>query len=81
MIDASENMVAKARRKISGLANVKTKFACSIGDSSNLGSFPDQCFDTVVDTFGLCSYDDPVAVLKEMQRVCKPDGKILLLEI
>mmetsp|Transcript_23979 Transcript_23979/g.56612 ORF Transcript_23979/g.56612 Transcript_23979/m.56612 type:complete len:266 (-) Transcript_23979:246-1043(-) len=80
MIDASENMVAKARKKISELANVKTKFACRVGDSSNLADFPDHCFDTVVDTFGLCSYDDPVAVLKEMQRVCKSDGKILLLE-
>jgi len=80
MIDASENMIAKARKKISELSNNETKFACTVGDSSNLGDFPDQCFDTVVDTFGLCSYDDPVAVLKEMKRVCKADGKILLLE-
>mmetsp|Transcript_89153 Transcript_89153/g.181863 ORF Transcript_89153/g.181863 Transcript_89153/m.181863 type:complete len:268 (-) Transcript_89153:1199-2002(-) len=80
MLDASENMIAKAREKISEFSSSNTKFACSLGDSSNLGDFPDQCFDTVVDTFGLCSYDDPVAVLKEMKRVCKPDGKILLLE-
>ena len=80
MIDASENMVAKARAKILAVSNVKTKFACSVGDGSDLGNFPDECFDTVVDTFGLCSYDDPVLVLKEMQRVCKSDGKILLLE-
>mmetsp|Transcript_9274 Transcript_9274/g.23055 ORF Transcript_9274/g.23055 Transcript_9274/m.23055 type:complete len:269 (-) Transcript_9274:320-1126(-) len=80
MIDASENMIAKARKKISKLSNEKTKFACSVGDSSDLGDFPDQCFDTVVDTFGLCSYDDPVVVLQEMKRVCKEDGKILLLE-
>ncbi len=46
----------------------------------NLFQFPNGCFDTVVDTFGLCSYDDPVRVLQEMARVCKPDGKILLLE-
>ena len=80
MIDASENMLANARKKIQELSNEKTKFACSIGDSADLGNFPDKCFDTVVDTFGLCSYDDPVAVLKEMRRVCKKDGKILLLE-
>jgi len=42
--------------------------------------FQDKSFDTVLDTYGLCSVDDPVAVLKEMQRVCKDDGKILLLE-
>ncbi|KAF1336148.1 putative methyltransferase, partial [Globisporangium splendens] len=40
--------------------------------------FESDAFDTVVDTFGLCSMDDPVAALKEMQRVCS--GKILLLE-
>jgi methyltransferase OMS1 len=42
--------------------------------------YPDQTFDTVIDTFGLCSFDDPVSVIHEMQRVCKPDGRILLLE-
>lgn len=42
--------------------------------------FPDNSFDTVVDIFGLCSYDDPVKALMEMSRVCKPDGEIILLE-
>lgn len=40
----------------------------------------DDMFDFVVDTFGLCSFNDPVNVLREMARVAKPDGKILLLE-
>ncbi|TDH69948.1 hypothetical protein CCR75_007565 [Bremia lactucae] len=43
--------------------------------------FNDDQFDTVVDTFGLCSMDDPAHALKEMQRVCKKtSGRILLLE-
>jgi ubiquinone/menaquinone biosynthesis C-methylase UbiE len=42
--------------------------------------FPNNSFDTVVDMFGLCSFDDPVKALLEMSRVCKPEGKILLLE-
>ena len=50
-------------------------------DAAHLSHLPNQAFDTVVDTFGLCSYDDPVAVLNEMARVCKqPHGKVLLLE-
>lgn len=42
--------------------------------------YPDQSFDTVVDTFGLCSFEDPVLVLREMKRVLRPGGKLLLLE-
>ncbi|KAF9091549.1 hypothetical protein BGX29_004644 [Mortierella sp. GBA35] len=42
--------------------------------------YPDESFDTVVDTFGLCSFEDPVQVLREMKRVLRPGGKLLLLE-
>lgn len=75
MMDTSENMLAQARQKIRqrGPDGGKPAFACSVGDSTNLNQFPDRCFDTVVDSFGLCSFDDPVQVLKEMARVCKPD--------
>ena len=42
--------------------------------------YPDSSYDTVVDTFGLCSVESPSAALAEMIRVCRPGGKILLLE-
>ncbi|KAG5482021.1 hypothetical protein LSCM1_05735 [Leishmania martiniquensis] len=42
--------------------------------------FPNNSFDTVVDMFGLCSFDDPVRALRELSRVCKPGGKLLLIE-
>ena len=41
--------------------------------------FKDNSFDTVVDTFGLEFYINPHKALKEIQRVCKPNGRILIL--
>ena len=40
-------------------------------DAQKMKVIKDETFDTVIDTFGLCSFSDPVKVLKEMQRVCK----------
>jgi len=46
----------------------------------NRMSFPNRTFDTVCDTFGLCSFEDPQQALREMERVCIDGGEILLLE-
>uniref|UniRef100_A0A7S4L942 Methyltransferase type 11 domain-containing protein n=1 Tax=Paramoeba aestuarina TaxID=180227 RepID=A0A7S4L942_9EUKA len=46
----------------------------------DLNSVPDNSFDTVVDCFGLCHYHNPIKTLREMQRICKKDGIVLLLE-
>ena len=42
--------------------------------------FPDESFDTVVSTLSVCTFPDPVSALREMSRVCRSDGRILLLE-
>lgn len=49
------------------------------GDSAAL-PFPDATFDTVVDSLTVCTYPDPVATLRELARVCRPGGRLLLLE-
>ncbi len=46
----------------------------------SLRKFPPESFDTVVDTFGLCSLSDPRKALEQMVRVCRPGGRIVLLE-
>jgi len=42
--------------------------------------FPDDSFDTVISALSTCTFPDPYAALAEMARVCKPDGRVLLLE-
>ncbi|MFN3476299.1 MAG: class I SAM-dependent methyltransferase [Candidatus Methylomirabilales bacterium] len=34
----------------------------------------------MVDTLSLCTFPDPMAALREMARICRMDGRILLLE-
>lgn len=39
-----------------------------------------QQFDTVVQSFGLCSVSDPVSYLSHLSQFCRHDGQIVLLE-
>lgn len=48
-------------------------------DAMNL-AFTDRQFDTVAISLALCTVPDPVAALQELIRVCRPDGRIVLLE-
>lgn len=80
LTDIGDKMLEQAREKIRDLSpKERRRYAVAVADAAHL-RYPDDAFDTVVDSFGLCSFDDPVAVLRELQRVCKPDGRILLLE-
>lgn len=81
LTDSSDKMLERAKLKIKNMSvSEQKRYELVVADSADLSKYKDKSFETVVDTFGLCSFDDPVKVLKEMQRVCKDDGKILLLE-
>lgn len=75
-IDFSEKMLSRAREKAKK-QNVKVNLQQM--DVQNM-SFEDNTFDTVVAAFVFCSVPDPIKGLQEVKRVCKPSGKILLLE-
>lgn len=42
--------------------------------------FADASFDTVLVTYALCTIADPMAALREMRRVLKPQGRLLYAE-
>lgn len=44
------------------------------------GRFLPRSFDTVVDTFGLCSVEDPKGAVEQLARACKPGGKMIFIE-
>ena len=75
-IDVSDGMLAHARDELDRLDADGTVHRM---DAQSL-EFPDDSFDTVVSSFSTCTFPDPVAALHEMERVCTPDGSILLLE-
>jgi phosphatidylethanolamine/phosphatidyl-N-methylethanolamine N-methyltransferase len=74
--DLSGAMLSRARERASE-QHVDVTFEeadfCSL-------PFADGSFDTSVATFVFCSMPDPVVCLREMGRVTKPGGRILLLD-
>eukprot|EP00039_Didymoeca_costata_P026927 m.17007 g.17007 ORF g.17007 m.17007 type:complete len:258 (+) comp5869_c0_seq1:51-824(+) len=78
-VDINPEMLEVANEKISKMKDKLSNVSLTVVTAEKL-PFPDNYFDVVVDTFGLCSIERPEMALAEMGRVCKPDGKILLLE-
>ncbi|MEJ7839138.1 MAG: methyltransferase domain-containing protein [Thermomicrobiales bacterium] len=48
--------------------------------SADTLAFPDNTFNVVTCSLVLCTVPDPGAAMLEMARVCKPDGRLVLLE-
>jgi ubiquinone/menaquinone biosynthesis C-methylase UbiE len=75
-IDISEKMVEKAQEK---LGACKAAVELVRADVQLLG-FADASFDSVVTSCTFCSVPDPVKGLKEIRRVLKPGGALLMFE-
>ena len=75
-IELSPAMLERARRRARDLgmpADLRQ------GDAQSL-DLPDESFDTVVATLSLCSIPDDVTAVREMARVLRPGGRLILLE-
>lgn len=75
-IDFSQEMLKQAAHKKD---RKNTPVELHLMDVQSL-CFADNSFDTVIASFVFCSVPLPVKGLKELYRVCKPGGQVLLLE-
>ena len=75
-IDFSDRMLARATERAS---RQKINVRLEQMDVQHL-TFADNSFDTVIDSFVFCSVPDPIRGLKEIERVCQPGGKVVMLE-
>lgn len=75
-IDIAPKMLAAARKRA---ARTGASVDLELGDVQAL-QFPTASFDTVIATFVFCSVPDPVLGLRELRRVLRPHGRLLLLE-
>ena len=75
-IDLSEEMLEKAQERMVelGLNNITLKSM-----DATVMAFGDDEFDSAVATYTISAVPDPVGVLREMRRVVKPGGNIVLL--
>ena len=75
-VDISRNLVAAAtaRAQAEGLTNCRFQH----GDATNLADLTDQSFDLVVSIFGAMFAPTPFNVAKEMVRVTRPGGRIVM---
>lgn len=75
-IDISPKMLERAARKAAacpGSIELRQMDVCKL-------EFPDSSFDTIATAFTFCSVPKPVMGLRELRRVLKPDGQLIMIE-
>jgi phosphatidylethanolamine/phosphatidyl-N-methylethanolamine N-methyltransferase len=76
-IDTAEQMLRIATQRLQKLR--KKNITLLIKDASNT-DFPENSFDKCLSTYSLCDASNPLRVLGEVKRVCKPNGKIVIAD-
>ena len=75
-IDISRNLVEAGNKRAQELGLTNVKF--QEGDATNLQNVPDKSFDLVVSIFGAMFAPKPFDVAREMVRVTRPGGRIVM---
>ena len=76
-IDINARMVAVAKRNLEKSGN------CADLKQGNVEQLPyvDEYFDTVISTMALSGYPDGARAMSEIQRVLKPGGRLILIDV
>jgi SAM-dependent methyltransferase len=77
-IDLTPAMIEEARRR-AGSQRVHN-VAWQVGDAAAL-PFHDGAFTAVITRYSFHHMPDPLAVLREMARVCEPGGKVIVVDV
>src|SRR5690348_15970323 len=75
-VDIARNLVKAGNKRAAEHSLTNLKF--QEGDTSNLEQVPDNSFDLVVTIFGAMFAPKPFDVAKEMVRVTRPGGRIVM---
>ena len=75
-VDIASNLVEAGNRRVRELGLTNCRF--QEGDATNLQGLNDRSFDLVVSIFGAMFAPKPFDVAKEMVRVAKPGGRIVM---
>lgn len=75
-IDFSRSMLRRARGRVGESAAPLTLVEADVRRLA----FPDRTFDTVLTSCTFCSVPDPVAGLRELRRVLRDSGRLLMFE-
>ncbi len=75
-VDIASNLVAAGNRRVKQLELTNCRF--EEGDASDLNRLKDASFDLVVSIFGAMFAPRPYDVAKEMVRVTRPGGRIVM---
>ncbi|MFO0994628.1 MAG: methyltransferase domain-containing protein [Hyphomicrobiales bacterium] len=77
-VDITPEMIEQGRKrtKEDGIRNIEWQFG-----SAEALPFPDESFDVVMSRYAIHHFADPQAVLDEMNRVCKPGGLVVNVDM